>query len=102
MYYGEGDGGGGRGGGVLGFFFLRTNLREIPVIQSYNGSDLAAQQMINQIVVVLNSSFVDMISWELNVKNTFITRPFIKYTCVCVVMKKRGNFSLQFPLYISD
>lgn len=41
---------------------LYSNLWQIPVIQSYNGSDLVLQQVVNQLVIVLYSFFIYMVS----------------------------------------
>lgn len=41
---------------------LCTNLWEIPVIQSNNRSDLVLQQIVNQIIIVLYSFFIYMVS----------------------------------------
>ena len=44
---------------------LHPNLGKIPVIQSDHGSDVVFQQMVNQLTVVLDSSFIDMVGCRL-------------------------------------
>lgn len=50
---------------------LHTDLWKIPVIQRDNRSDLALQQMVNQLIIVLYSLFIYMVSckWYLGVNS---------------------------------
>lgn len=44
-------------------------LRQIPVVQSHNRSDVVLQQMIDQVVVVLHPLFVHMFGWKMGSKS---------------------------------
>lgn len=54
-------------------------LRQIPVVESNNGSDVVLQQMIDQVVVVLHSLFVHMFGWKWD--QTLSNQPVQEKTC---------------------